>query len=71
VSSARGKKKTEVTQLFFDNYAFKEDRSSQYTYTLLRLILPFYDRERGVYKLQEKAIARLFHNALGLPEPEY
>jgi DNA ligase-4 len=61
VSQVRGKKKSDLTQTFFDNYALKDDRSAQYTYTLLRLILPFYDRERGVYKLQEKAIAKLFH----------
>jgi DNA ligase-4 len=51
VGQVRGKKKNEVTQMFFENFALKEDRHPQYTYTLLRLMMPFYDRDRGVYKL--------------------
>lgn len=35
-------------------------------YPLLRLLLPQKDRERAVYGLKEKALARAFIKALGL-----
>ena len=51
VSQVRGKKKNEIISMFFDGYALKDERNSRYVYTLMRLVLPFYDRDRGVYKL--------------------
>ena len=50
---------------------FRLDRSPAFVYSVLRLLLPAEDRERGNYGLKEKNLAKYLVGALGLGKVEY
>ncbi|CAD8171259.1 unnamed protein product [Paramecium octaurelia] len=70
MSKVRGKKKSELLDVL-TQFFFKPPRIPEHTYIIMRLIIPFQDRDRGVYKLQEKNLAKLFRSALGLSDDDY
>ncbi|EGR30594.1 hypothetical protein IMG5_128250, partial [Ichthyophthirius multifiliis] len=56
--------KIQTTKDWFDNFFFKDCRDPNYSYTILRLLLPVYDKERGAFGLKEKVLADIFSKAL-------
>ena len=70
LSEARGGLKSRLTKKFI-TLLFKKNRRYQFTYSILRLILPSEDKDRGNYGLKEKALAKLITACLKLNRSEY
>jgi DNA ligase-4 len=58
LSEARGGLKSRLIKKFITTL-FKKNRNYQFTYSILRLIIPNQDKDRGNYGLKEKALAKL------------
>jgi DNA ligase-4 len=65
LSEARGGLKSKLIKKFL-TILFKKNRRHQFTYSILRLIVPDDDKDRGNYGLKEKALAKLITQCLKL-----
>ena len=70
LSEARGGIKSKLIKKFI-TILFKRNRKWQFTYSIMRLILPEDDKDRGNYGLKEKALAKLITQCLNLNKAEY
>jgi hypothetical protein len=70
ISEARGGGKGRLIKKFITTL-FKKNRKYQYTFSILRLIIPAEDKLRGNYGLKEKALAKLISQCLNLNKSEY
>lgn len=61
----KGNNKSKLTR-YFINLLFQKNRKPEFTYGILRLLLPAEDRERGNYGIKEKSISVILKEALGL-----
>ena len=66
VQNFKMKKQKEFIEKFFDEHVLKNKRTPFFTFSILRLILPHTDRDRGNYGLKEKKLAKLISKTLGL-----
>lgn len=70
LSALRGGKKSRYVVQFL-KVLFDRNRTPCFTYSILRLILPAEDTDRGNYGIKEKALAKIITEALGLKKEEY
>ena len=70
LSSLRGKKKSDYIRNFL-KMLFKHNRKPEFTYSILRLILPADDRERGNYGVKEKNLAIIVRDCWHLSKDQY
>jgi DNA ligase 4 len=70
LSEARGGLKSKLLKKFI-TMTFKNNRNPDFTFSILRLILPNSDKERSNYGLKEKALAKLISSCLQLNKNEY
>jgi DNA ligase-4 len=70
LSEARGGIKSKLIKKFI-TILFKRNRKWQFTFSILRLIIPDEDKDRGNYGLKEKALAKLITQCLNLNKAEY
>jgi len=66
-SRRRGAFKGKLAKWFFQEFLFKANRKPQFTYSVLRLLLPSLDKERSTYGMKEKVLADIVSDALSLP----
>jgi DNA ligase-4 len=64
-AETKGRDKSKLIRTFI-GLLFKDDRRQAFTYSIIRLLLPAEDRERGNYGVKEKSIAVILKEALGL-----
>ena len=70
LSVLRGKKKTEYLRNFL-KVLFKNNRKPEFTYSVMRLLLPAEDRERGNYGVKEKNLAGIVRDCFNLTKEQY
>lgn len=66
----RGIKKTNYVKEFI-RLLFKANRTPDFTYSIIRLILPAEDRERGNYGLKEKNLSKVIAESLSITKEDY
>jgi DNA ligase-4 len=70
MSSLRGVKKSHYLREFL-KIIFKSSREPPFIYSLLRILLPADDRDRGNYGLKEKGLAKVIADCLGLQKSDF
>jgi DNA ligase-4 len=70
MSQLRGVKKGKFLREFLKTI-FQASRQPAFVYSIIRLLLPSEDRDRGNYGLKEKGIAKVISDCLGLIKEDY
>ena len=70
ISEARGSQKSRLIKKFL-TMVFQLNRNPFFVFSVLRLIIPNEDKERGNYGLKEKALAKLLTSCMTLNRSEY
>jgi DNA ligase-4 len=66
----RGIKKTNYAKQFV-SLVFKSNRKVDFTYPILRLLMPNDDRDRGNYGLKEKNMSKVIADSLNITKEDY
>jgi DNA ligase-4 len=70
LSTLRSRKKSDYLKMFV-KILFKNNRKPDFTYSVLRLILPAEDRERGNYGVKERNLAVIVKECFNLTKEQY
>lgn len=70
LSTLRSRKRSDYLKSFL-KLLFRNNRNPEFTYSILRLLLPAEDRERGNYGVKEKNLAIIVRDCFNLTKEQY